>query len=213
MTYIVPPSEYNTGAKDYSRNEMSVDQAKIILKTFGLGQVKTLVYKAGMPSPIQADTPKGPMGPLGNYVFSNLEIVGGSYTDNETGDTMTYPPLTINTILFNVNRTKNIITTPIQGRDSVVKEYISNGDFDINITGILTSNQNGVFPEDDFTALIQILKAPVALEVNSWYLNSLGIFNIVVSSFSLPQESGSYSQVPFSLSCLSDPPVELKIIR
>ena len=186
--------------------------AQLIINTFGLGNVRTVAYGAGMPSPNQKDTPKGGMSKmLGNPVFSNLSIDGGQYTDNN-GVLITYNPINIDTVLFNVSQNKNIIVTPVQGQAGSVKEYISDQDYTINLVGVLTA-PNGQYPFQDMGDLVKILQAPVPLVVNSWYLQLFGVYNIVITGYDLGMRPGFYSQQAFSINAISDKPVELKIAK
>lgn len=139
---------------------------------------------------------------LGTPVYSNLQIQGGSYLDIY-GNLINYNGVEVDTVLFTINQSRNIVKTPIQGLDGTVKEYISDGDYIINIRGIITG-KNGVYPVGQVNYLIECLKAKAALSVQSDYLQSLGIMNIVIESYSLPQEMGSQSQQVFELNCLSD---------
>lgn len=148
---------------------------------------------------------------LGTPVISNLAIKAGNYTDIY-GNVIYYPDVAsfnnqqtfeIDTVLFNINQSRNIVKTPIQGLDGTVKEYISDGDYIINIKGII-QGANGVYPADEVDALISICNAKCALTIVSDYLTSLGITNIVIESYSLPQDMGSQSQQVFELNCLSD---------
>ena len=151
---------------------------------------------------------------LGTPVISNLSIKAGSYTDIY-GNLITYPAgyfqdanggaknFEIDTVLFNVNQSRNIVKTPIQGLDGTVKEYISDGDYIINIKGII-QGANGIYPFDDVNNFISICQAKCALTIFSDYLQILGISNIVIESYSLPQDMGSQSQQVFELNCLSD---------
>ncbi|HVW98854.1 MAG TPA: DUF6046 domain-containing protein [Candidatus Babeliaceae bacterium] len=156
---------------------------------------------------------------LGTPYYSDLTIKGGSYTDNN-GKTLQYPGLQLVTVVMTVNQAKNIITTSIQGMDGTVKEYIGMGDYEVTINGIITPTQqvgttnvpaNGVYPKNDVTTLKKILDAPVALEVTSWYLQMLGIYNLVVKDYNIPQIQGGYSQQPFTIRALSDKPIEILI--
>jgi hypothetical protein len=148
---------------------------------------------------------------LGTPVVSNLSIKAGNYTDIY-GSVIYYPDVFANnnnqnfdvdTVLFNINQSRNIIKTPIQGLDGTVKEYISDGDYIINIKGVI-QGANGVYPTQDVENLISICQAKCALTIFSDYLQILGITNIVIENYSLPQEMGSQSQQVFELNCLSD---------
>lgn len=147
---------------------------------------------------------------LGTPVVADITFEGGSYTDNETGRLITFPTLTLQTVLITVSQPKRIIKTDIQGRNGTVKEYIGMDDFQITINGILTAG-NGIFPVEDMSDLRDIFKAPVSIPVISRYLQLLEIFNIVVEEYTFDQEAGGYSKQNFTLNCVSDAPVELII--
>ena len=55
------------------------------------------------------------------------------------------------------------------------------------------------------------LAAPVSKGVVSRWLGNLGVDNIVVDSFSIPQVEGAYSYQMFSIQASGDLPVELEI--
>lgn len=149
-------------------------------------------------------------GVLGTDVYSNLDISGGTYTDN-TGKQVAFDGIVIDTVLFNVSQSKNILKTNIQGSDNgTVKEYIGMGDYNIDISLIITGD-NGVHPFNKVAQLKRIFDAPMALKVNSYYLNNLGIFNIVIENYSFPQDMGGYSQQQVSIQAVSDSPVILQI--
>jgi len=190
------------------------DTAKLILKTAGVNMAKTVLFKQGIGTKaIQEDYGFIPQGAassqLGNFVFSNLEFPGPiKYTDPITGRIIRVEATTIETVLFNVSQTKNIITTPIAGRNGTVKEYISDGDFNINIKGVLTA-PNGVYPKNEVDNLINILRAPQSIKISSWFLSMFGIYDAVVSDFNIVQIEGSQSYQPFQINLMSDEPIEL----
>lgn len=148
---------------------------------------------------------------LGTSVFSNLEITAGKYT-NLDGEQISYEGLTIDTVLFDVSQSKNIVTTEIQGRNGTIKEYISDGDFSVNINGLIVSEDANLYPEDGVSLLIDILKVQSTIPIVSRFLNDVfGITNVVVVGYSLPQMEGTPNTQPFSIQCLSNDPVELEI--
>jgi hypothetical protein len=160
-----------------------------------------IAFAANLPNTPTLDKPIK-TSELGTPVYSNLVIASGNYTDIY-GNVINYPSIEVDTVLFNINSSRTIIKTPIQGLDGTVKEYISDGDSIINIKGII-QGANGVYPFDEVDALISICNAKCALTIVSDYLAALGITNIVIESYSLPQDMGSQSQQVFELNCLSD---------
>jgi hypothetical protein len=189
-----------------------------ILQNFALANLKTQIYKPGVndvvaKAAIYEDT--GIIRPqndkyvirkskLGTAIFSDLYFETITYKD------FTYSHSPIDTALFQINQEKIIQKTVIQGRSGSVKEYIADGDFIINIKGIITGD-NGVYPQEEVSNLIKMLKLPIALKVNSQLLSLFDIFSVVVESYNFPQTEGSQSQQLFEINCVSDNPVELKI--
>jgi hypothetical protein len=167
-------------------------------------------------NPYDNKIPQGPaneqplyLSPLGTPVVADITFVGGSYTD-ENGRTVTFPTLTLATVLITVSQPKRIVKTEIQGRNGTVKEYIGMDDWQITINGILTG-PNGIYPVEDMSDLRDILKAPITLPVVSRYLQMMEIFNIVVQDYTLDQEPGGFSKQNFTINAISDLPVELQI--
>jgi hypothetical protein len=147
---------------------------------------------------------------LGALVYSNLQFLetsgtsldnslnrGGSNSDNKV-------LLTIDTVLMAVNQTKNIVKTPIVGRSGTVKEYISDGDFMIDIQGAIVSEYPLVYPESDVKILIELLSLPKQIPVASFFLDRFGIHSIVVESWDVAEKLGSRNEVPFRIQALSD---------
>lgn len=146
---------------------------------------------------------------LGNPVYTNLTIMAGSYTDN-SGQTITYPRIDLETVLISVTFPRKIIKTEIQGRNGTVKEYIGEDDPQITITGMICG-ENGKYPYDAVNQLKEVIKAPVAVDVVSAYLQNLDIHSIVFEDRDLPQDLGGYSYQQFTLSAIGDVPQELRI--
>lgn len=147
---------------------------------------------------------------LGTPVFADVTLKGGQYTDNITGSVITYPEIKLATVLLTVSFAARIVKTEIQGRDGTVKEYIGQDDAKVSINGIITG-RNGHYPAFEVGLLNEWRRAPVSKSVVSAYLQNLGINNLVVESFDIPQIAGGYSYQTFSMECISDAPVELKI--
>jgi hypothetical protein len=147
---------------------------------------------------------------LGTPVFADLTLNGGTYTDNITGRAVTYPTLTFDTVIMTVDFTARIVKTEIQGRNGTVKEYIGEDDAKVAIQGVIVGF-NGHYPALEVAQLNEWRRAPVAKSVVSTFLQNLGIANLVVEECSLPQVAGGYSYQTFTIHCISDLPVELKI--
>lgn len=147
---------------------------------------------------------------LGTPVYTNLEIEGATYTRD--GVTYQYPKIIIDTVLMTVTQTKNIVKTSIQGRNGTIKEYISDGDYMVNIKAMFVAD-NGKYPKDEIRTLKTMLNNPNPITINSWYLQNLDIDSIVVNSYNIAQEAGKYSVQSVDINCESDVPVILKIAQ
>lgn len=157
---------------------------------------------------------------LGTPVYSNFEIPAGQYKDNE-GRVVDFEGIRLDTVLFDVTIEKNIVRTAINGRDGTVKQFISLGDYAINMQGILNgeSNETNVgfevaqinsVPEKEIRKLNEIIKCPQEIEVISEFLDFFDISTVVIEGGGFTQREGFRDSVYINLGMLSDAPIELK---
>ena len=185
-------------------------QPKQLLGAFGLQHLKSKFYGFSVDDNGSNKEVVG-VSDFGTAIFSNIDFLPGSYTNLE-GQKIEFAGLTVNTVLFSVNQSKNIVKTEIQGRNGTVKEYISDGDYDITIQGLLVSKEHDIYPEDEVKKLVEILKVQRSLEVACPYLNDrFDITDIVVETYSLPQKEGFENTQMFEINAVSDEPIELSI--
>lgn len=116
----------------------------------------------------------------------------------------------LQTVLSDVAMTKNIVKTTMQGVDGTIKEYISDGDYEISIRGMLVSEENA-YPQEATNTLHQLCLVKNELVVESEFLQLFGIYNLVIESYSFPQQEGFRNIQLFELSAISDKPIELII--
>lgn len=157
------------------------------------------LYKSALGTPVLSDITFG----------DKINLTNNQWTDNNN-KIQSFDPVTFACVLFSVSQAKIIVKTQIQGRDGSVKEYIGKDDYSVQIDGIITG-ANGHYPIDEVKALKKMLDAPIPLIVTSWYLQNLDIDMLVVNSYDIDQDAGGYSYQNFSIKCISDIPVELKI--
>lgn len=123
------------------------------------------------------------------------------------------PFIRIDAVNISISRSKNIVTTAIEGRDHTIKEHINNGDFSISIDGLIAEDGfSKDYPKGKLFLLKQFLNAPYALRVTHAILNRLGVYEIVIQSYSIPSIDGVKNIQKFSAQAISDEPIEL-IIR
>jgi hypothetical protein len=226
----------NFNVPDVFKKEF-INQGELILKSFGLNSLKAKIYTGGLNDPFKPTEEKTYTsnafsnqatqeensreeglaaiynGDFGLPVLDILVLGGVKYeTMNVLGavTNITLPTVTLGIALLEVNQTKNIVTTSVQGRNGTIKEYISDGDFMINIKGILASNAQDTYPVDLFNALLKYCTAPVSFPASSLYLNRFGITDLVIQDYSFPQVEGVRNIQPFEIKCLSETPFEIK---
>ncbi len=114
----------------------------------------------------------------------------------------------IDMVLMTVSMSKHIIKTAIQGMSGTVKEYISDGDFVINIKGGIFG-ENNEYPEDDVLDLLEVLKQPNSIMLESKFLEHFDINTIVVENYRLEAKEGQGNTQLFEINAISDMPKEL----
>ena len=213
------------------------DTAKIILRNTGFGLLKTAIYDRTIPKDYPQQSGGNYNGlqgaELGNtenarlqsglssynasfsgaMVFSNLEfpVKGKTFLDAQLNEHYFDEDLRFDTVLFNVAQQKNIIRTPVQGKDGDIIEYIGKSNYSVDIKGVFTA-PNGYYPYYDVLNYCKIMGAGVELPVKSWYLNDIwNIHNLVVTFYSNPNGSGTASEENFEIQAISDEPTILRI--
>ena len=115
--------------------------------------------------------------------------------------------LLINDATVTISREKHIVRTSLVGLDGTIKEYISNGDYDISITvGIVAVKDGQIvdeYPEDGIGAVRDFLEENKPIQIKSVFFDIFGIDKIVITRFSLKQETHSNRQV-IDVRALSD---------
>lgn len=151
---------------------------------------------------------------LGTPVYDILRIPAFSYTDNNGQNVSIATEIDFDTVLIEVSQTRNIVTTAVQGRNGTVKEYISDGDYQISVNGVISTKYNNVAPfESDINyvnSVMAVLRANVAIPVACNFLDMFQINSMVVLDYKLNQIEGARNTIGFSMNCLSDEPFEIK---
>jgi hypothetical protein len=131
------------------------------------------------------------------YVLTELTL------RKEDGET-----LVVNDAIVSVTQEKHIVRTTLVGLNGTIKEYICDGDFDISIAvGIVAVDAGGQivdeYPEEGVRKVKEFLSENKAVEVSSVFLSIFGIDRMVVTRFSLKQETASNRQT-IDVRALSD---------
>ena len=111
-----------------------------------------------------------------------------------------------------VTRERRIVSTEVTGRDGTVKEYITEGDWAVNIiVGVQPTGSGFIadeYPSSELRELRRILEAKVAVEIHSEFLSIFDIGQIVVKSYSVQQTTEANYQA-VSISAVSDDDMEI----
>lgn len=213
-----------------------------LLKTaaFGKAQEALLLTEHGVADIEELQEDADAISYLGTPILDPFTFNGGNFEErNESGEisTVSFPDdngvkgvgLVIPNMIIEVNQTKNIITTPIQGREGTVKEFISRGDYLITLSGIITGKMDqetglirdigNVYPQDDVTKLITICEVPDSLSVTSTFLSMFLKSEdpnidqpdprVVITNYNIPQQIGVRNFQTFTINMLSDIPISL----
>lgn len=127
---------------------------------------------------------------LGTPVYSDLEINASSYTAD--GKTINYQAIKLPDALFTVKKKKRLKVTGISGATSDVMEYNGAESASIQCTAKIYG-ANLSYPKDDVANFYLMLQSNQPVEISSWYLNQLGITYVVITDYSIPQQTGNIS--------------------
>ena len=192
-------------------------KTSLVLKGFGLQALKTKLYQPGEE---EVDVRAG-VSYLGTPVFMNVELEPGTYTDRN-GEAINYGGIftntpgedgfKIDTVLCDVTIVKQIIKTNIQGVNGSVKEYISQGDYDITIRGALVDESGQRYPEEQVKQLVEYCEVPESVRIYSRFLNdNFDIQYLTIQEANFPQVEGVENVQLFEIKAVSDDPIELTI--
>jgi len=193
---------------DPKNNQLLQTKVKsFILNEFGLQSLDAKEFN--LPIETEPEVPAA-VSQMGTAVYSNLVILPGKYTSLDDEE-IVFEGLSIDTALFVVTQTKKIVKTQVQGRTGSIKELISEGDYSISIKGAIVNMLLDEYPAVEVRQLIEVCKVPSSIKIVSSFLEFFGIDEIVIETYSLPQQAGYKNVQLFDLKTVSDTPIELVI--
>lgn len=108
--------------------------------------------------------------------------------------------------------TKNLLMTPVQGRDYSRKELISGGDLKFSISGNVVSHIPDMYPENDVKKLINIVEYGGIVEVYNMIFDQFNVNKILINDFQLGKQQYKNIQ-PYTLSCVAvEPDTDVVIV-
>ena len=150
-------------------------------------------YTITVPAPDQGEG----LGLLGLPIFQAVTL-----TDPQEA---TGAQLYLNDCLVDINLPRQVVKTPRVGADGTVKEFVSNGDYQISIKGLFINGANpDQLPERQLRNAIRWFRKGRALGVTGKIFDIFGIHNIVIEDVRFPQIPTFIGMRPFELSCVSD---------
>lgn len=123
--------------------------------------------------------------------------------DGTSGD------LLLESAVIDISRAKRVVTTELQGVDNSVKEFITNGDYQIKVSGLLVTN-GASYPKEELGKLNAFMEAKTPIGVVHEVLDKINVRYVVVTSYSYPRAPFSNAQ-PYEFSCVSDQPIIINI--
>jgi hypothetical protein len=179
--------------------------ATFILTSDAIGAIQTANFQR---IPVTREQGYG-NGDLGLPIMSYFEFIAGAYTPAQGGEPVQYDGVKLTNVLVTITQTKNIVTTAINGRNGTVKEYVSDGDYVISLTGSVVSPDN-IYPTAAVRALRELMSVPASLEFSCPFLEQFDITNVVVTDFDFSETAGTRNMQAFTISLLSDEIIELE---
>ncbi len=191
---------------------------QLIIGAFGLQGLKPVIYGAQLgqqrpaeaandypdQSPVDNDNITGegadaqPTTWLGTPVFADLRFPRDGKSD-----------IKLETVLIDVSQRKNIVTTAVQGRNGTVKEYVSDGDFEVRLRGAIVKEGRNSYPTAEVRDLQELLSRPETVKIVADYLRLFNIYSGVITGYSFPQQEGFQNVQLFEINLISDTPEEL----
>ena len=122
--------------------------------------------------------------------------------------------ITINGIAVKVSQTKNIVKTTVEGLNGTVKEYISMGDYEIELAGTITNPKGkSEYPKDEVATLIELCTLSEPIDLICKHVQQFDISSAVVVSYEMPQKAGAPFQQEFTIKLVSDIPDVIKLLQ
>lgn len=115
--------------------------------------------------------------------------------------------------MVNVSVKKNIVLTDVMGRDFSRKEYVSGGDYMVNIKGKIVGDYPDVYPGEEVSKLIRMLSSSGILTVDCPLLTRFNITGLYVLSYNIPQSTGSSNMQEYSISAVYEQPIEALVVN
>jgi len=199
------------------------NQSKLILKGLGLGLLKPKFYNIDQTKVAKEQEYEDTLGIMGNMsgmqVFDAVILkkpaqfdnkVQGFTPDSKTTGQITSNDLVLEIALITATQEKNIVKTAVQGRNGTIKEYVSDGDWQISIRGVIVSESSNKRPSEELKKLDLFRSYNVDIDIISNFLDDLKVYTVIITNVTYEQREGMRNVYDYTLTCLSEIPFEIK---
>lgn len=146
-------------------------------------------------------------GQLGTPVFGSVVFERGVYSQAD-GSLVNYSEVLIPSALLTISLANEVVTTILQGRGGSIKEYVTSGDYIIQLSAIIT-NENGAEPIAELNDLNTLSIVPNSVGIINKLLNSLGVTKVVIENINVQQLQGRLDSVQLTMNLRSDNDINL----
>lgn len=137
-------------------------------------------------------------------ITHTTKLVGGS--DTVDGTSASFSTVTVCHIdiapKVSLQSSKNLILTPVQGRNFTRKELVSGGDYVFQVNGEINSNEMGVYPDALVKKFTQIMDYNGIVNVNYVSFNNINVNKILIKDFALGVQEYKNIQ-PYTFTCVA----------
>lgn len=125
--------------------------------------------------------------------------------------------------LLEISRAKNIVKTPLLGRNGTVKEFISMDDWQLSFKGFLINEERDELPYTQTARLLEVFGVNQHVNffsevVRRWFerqgvvAEGEALDFIVIEEVKLPPIDGFANVQPFEITAVSDNPIEIELL-
>lgn len=206
-----------------TRRQNIENQSKLILKGLGLGLLKPKFYNIDQTKVSKEQEFEDTLGITGN--LSGMQVFdavifkkpagAGNQTQTFVPDSRNTGQITANDLVLEValitaTQEKNIVKTSVQGRNGTIKEYVSDGDWQISIRGVIVGELSNKRPSEELKKLDLFRGYNAEIDVISNFLDDLKVYTVVITNVTYEQREGMRNVYDYTLTCLSETPFEIK---
>lgn len=206
-----------------TRRQNIENQSKLILKGLGLGLLKPKFYNIDQTKVSKEQEFEDTLGITGNLsgmqvfdavIFKKPAGAGNKtatfVSDNRNTGVINENDLVLEIALITATQEKNIVKTAVQGRNGTIKEYVSDGDWQISIRGVIVSELSNKRPSEELKKLNSFRGYNAEIDVISNFLFDLNVVTVVITNVTYEQREGMRNVYDYTLTCLSETPFEIK---